>query len=74
MQFIPTPPPAQSPEDKLPDNSVVLITTKLDHVAFFSKSGAGSLAQMVLLAVRKVENSFFSVFIFSFRHLVELKS
>ena len=55
MQFIPTPPVAKSPEDKLPDNSVVLITTKLDHVAFFSKSGSGSLAQMVLLAARKVD-------------------
>ena len=68
MQFIPTPPIAKGPEDKLPDNSVVLITTKLDHVAFFSKSGSGSLAQMVLLAVRKVVRICFRNFNVCYRH------
>ena len=61
LQFIPTPPPAQSPDDKLPDNSVVLITTKLDHVSFYSQSGTGTLAQMILLAARRALGSAESV-------------
>ena len=50
---MPVLPVAGTKEEKINDDSTVIIMAKMDHLAFFQNSGSGSISQIILLALSR---------------------